>query len=208
MTDLTFYTNPMSRGRIARWMLEEVGTPYETRYLNYGEDMQSSDYKNVNPMAKVPAIVHGGRVVTEANAICAYLADAFPVANLAPPLNERDQYYRWIFFAAGPVEAVIGNTSMGFELTEEQKSMSGYGDLERVLSVLKIAVSRAPYVCGENFTAADVSLGSQIGFGLQFGILPSDPVLEEYRDRIYNRPAHIRAQEIDDAALAQNSDNS
>ncbi len=205
MTELKFFTNPMSRGRTVRWMLEEVGVPYETKILDYGEDMRSTDYKAINPMAKVPAIIHDGKIVTEANAICVYLADAFPEARLAPSLAERDQYYRWILFAAGPVEASISNTSMGFELTEEQKPMSGYGDFERVCNVLKLAVSQTSYVCGENFTAADVCLGSQIGFGLQFGILPSDPILESYRDRIYDRPAHIRAREIDDAIIAQST---
>lgn len=205
MPELKFFTNPMSRGRTVRWMLEEVGIPYETKILEYGEDMQSADYKAINPMAKVPAIIHNGKIVTEANAICAYLADAFPQACLAPLITERDQYYRWILFAAGPVEASISNTSMGFELKEEQKRMSGYGDFERVCKVLKMAVAKTAYVCGEDFTAADVCLGSQIGFGLQFGILPSDPILEAYRDRIYDRPAHVRAREIDDAIIGQSS---
>lgn len=207
MTNLTFYTHPMSRGRTVRWMLEEVGVPYETKFLNYGEEMRSPEYKSINPMAKVPAIVHNGKIVTEANAICAYLADAFPESNLAPPINDRAQYYRWILFAAGPVEASISNTSMGFKLSEEQKRNSGYGDFERVCEVLKMAVSQTPYVCGANFTAADVCLGSQIGFGLLFGILPSDPTLEGYRDRIFDRPAHITARNIDDAVIAQNSNS-
>ena len=205
--ELIFYTHPMSRGRTVRRMLAEIGVQYETQLLSYGEEMQSAEYKSINPMAKVPSIVHNGQVVTEANAICAYLADAFPEAKLAPPLNERDQYYRWMFFAAGPVEASISNTSMGFEIAEEQKQISGYGDFQRVCRVLSSAVSQSPYVCGKDFTAADVCLGSQIGFGLQFGILPSDPALEEYRDRIYERPAHVRAREIDDTLMAKNPNN-
>jgi glutathione S-transferase len=103
--ELVFYTNPMSRGRIVRWMLEEVGVPYRTEILAYGPAMKAESYRRINPMGKVPAIVHGETVVTECAAICAYLADAFPAAGLAPPLAERGAYYRWLFFAAGPAEA-------------------------------------------------------------------------------------------------------
>lgn len=108
-TPLTFFTNPMSRGRIARWMLEEVGEPYETQVVEYGEAMKSPEYLAVNPLGKVPAIRHGDQIVTECAAICAYLADAFPQAGLAPPVEQRGNYYRWMFFAAGPVEAAITN---------------------------------------------------------------------------------------------------
>src|SRR3546814_798624 len=107
--ELVFYTNPMSRGRIARWMLEEVGQPYRTQVLDYGTTMKAPEYLAVNPMGKVPAIQHGATVVTEAAAICAYLADAFPDAGLAPPLKDRGAYYRWMFYAAGPVESAVTN---------------------------------------------------------------------------------------------------
>ena len=99
--DLIFYTNPMSRGQIVRWMLEEVGAPYEPRILDYGTTMKDTAYLAVNPMGKVPAIVHDGKVVTECAAICAYLADAFPAAGLAPDPADRADYYRWLFFTAG-----------------------------------------------------------------------------------------------------------
>ena len=118
---LIFYTNPMSRGQIARWMIEEVGVPYEARILDYGTTMKAADYLAINPMGKVPAIVHDGRVVTECAAICAYLADAFPAAGLAPRDEERADYYRWLFFAAGPVEQAVTNKSMGFELAPEKE---------------------------------------------------------------------------------------
>src|SRR6056297_852735 len=115
MTDsLVLYTNPMSRGRISRWMLEEVGEPYETEIVFYGDAMQSAGYRAINPMAKVPALKHGDTVVTEAAAICAYLADVFPAAGLAPPADKRGAYYRWLFFGAGPLEAAVTNRALGF----------------------------------------------------------------------------------------------
>ena len=114
--DLVFYTNPMSRGRIARWMLEEVGCSYRTELLEYGTTMKAADYLAINPMGKVPAIRHGDTIVTECAAICAYLADVFPDAGLAPPPDARGAYYRWLFFAAGPLEAAVVNHSLGFEM--------------------------------------------------------------------------------------------
>src|SRR3569623_1649044 len=115
--DLVFYTNPMSRGRIVRWMLEEVGQPYRTELLEYETGMKAAQYLAINPTGKVPAIVHGGTVVTEGAAICAYLADAFPQAGLAPALDDRGDYYRWLFFAAGPVEAAVTAENFGYEPT-------------------------------------------------------------------------------------------
>ena len=123
MADLTFYTNPMSRGRIARWMLEEVGVPYETVLLDSATTMKQEPYLSVNPMGKVPAIVHHGHVVTECAAICAYLADAFPEAGLAPPTSARADYYRWLFFAAGPLEHAITNRSLGVTPTDSQQRL-------------------------------------------------------------------------------------
>src|SRR4051794_32436191 len=127
--ELVFYTNPMSRGRIVRWMLEEVGAPYRTEVLDYGTTMKAPGYLAVNPMGKVPAIRHGDAVVTEAAAICAYLADAFPKAGLAPAPGERlrGPYYRWLFFGAGPIEAAATNKAMGFEVPPDRKPMAGYG---------------------------------------------------------------------------------
>src|SRR5581483_9472493 len=124
MTDeIVFYTNPMSRGRVVRWMLEEVGEPYRTEVLEYGTTMKSADYLAINPMGKVPALRHGDTVVTEASAICAYLADAFPTAGLAPPPGSRlrGPYYRWLFFGAGPVEAAITNRALKVEPNAEQQ---------------------------------------------------------------------------------------
>src|SRR5919205_4677907 len=113
----------MSRGRIVRWMLEEVGQPYRTELLDYASTMKAAEYRAINPMGKVPAISHGGTVVTEAAAICAYLADAFPQAGLAPAPGDRRRgpYYRWMFFAAGPLEAAASNKAMGFEVPPERR---------------------------------------------------------------------------------------
>jgi len=206
MTDeLVFYTNPMSRGRIARWMLEEVGAPYRTEILEYGTTMKAPAYLAVNPMGKVPAIRHGDVVVTEGGAICAYLADAFPQSGLAPPIGDkrRGPYFRWMFFAAGPVESAVTNKSLGFVVPEGRERMAGYGSFSDVMKALEIAVAESEFVAGDAFTAADVYFGSQIGWGLQFGTLEKRPAFERYWDRIRDRPAAIRAREIDDKLVAR-----
>jgi glutathione S-transferase len=204
MTDLTFYTNPMSRGRIARWMLEEIGEPYETVLLDYGTTMKGADYLAVNPMGKVPAIKHGDTVVTETAAICAYLADAFPDKGLAPPPGHRKRgsYYRWLFFAAGPVEAAVTAKSLGLLAPADKKMMAGYGSFEETIDALERAITPGPYVCGEQFTAADLYLGAQIGWGMMFGSIDKRPAFEDYSGRLRSRPAAVRANEIDDAIIA------
>jgi glutathione S-transferase len=201
--ELIFYTNPRSRGRIVRWMLEEVGQPYRTEVLDYGTTMKAPAYLAVNPMGKVPALRHGDTVVTEAAAICAYLADAFPQAKLAPPPGDRLRapYYRWLFFAAGPIEASVSNKALGFIVPPEREPSIGYGSFERVMKTLEDAVSSANYLIGDSFTAADVYLGSQIGFGLMFGTLEKRPAFERYWQRISARPAYARARELDDALM-------
>lgn len=202
MTDaLTFYTNPMSRGRICRWMLEEVGCTYATEVLDYGTTMKGADYLAINPMGKVPAIRHGQTVVTECAAICAYLADAFPDAGLAPPLAERGAYYRWLFFAAGPVEAAVINKTMGFEAPEDKRQMLGYGTFEEVRDTLAKAVSGPGFVAGEQFSAADVYVGSHIGWGLQFKTIEPCPEFEGYWAKVSDREAYRRANQIDDALM-------
>ncbi|WP_267388339.1 glutathione S-transferase family protein [Sphingomonas sp. GC_Shp_3] len=200
--DLIFYTNPRSRGRIARWMLEEVGATYETVVLDYASSMKGAEYLTVNPMGKVPAIVHGGKVVTECAAICAYLADAFPHAGLAPPLDGRADYYRWLFFAAGPVEQAFTNKSMGVAPDDRQQRMAGYGCFEQTVDTLEAAVTGRDYVAGDTFTAADVYVGSQIGFMLQFGMLEARPAFAAYSERVYAREAFKRASALDDALIA------
>lgn len=199
--ELVFYTNPMSRGQIARWMLEEVGAEYRTEVLQYGPEMKSEDFLAVNPMGKVPTIRHGDVVVTEAAAICAYLADVFPEAGLAPPPGERGAYYRWMFFAAGPLEAATINRALKFEVPPERESMIGYGTLEAVLDTLEAAVSASEYIAGASFSAADVYVGSHLSFAFQFGSLEKRPAFVDYWSRLENRPARLRAQEIDGALM-------
>lgn len=198
---LTLYTNPMSRGRTARWMLEEVGAPDDTVLLDYGPPMRTPDYLALNPMAKVPTLVHGDRIVTECAAICLYLADAFPDAGLAPPPDRRGAYYRWIAFGAGPVEAAVTNHSMGFDPDPKFRARVGYGDYDSVIATLERAVGDSPYLAGESFSAADVYTGAQIGWGLRFGTIPDRPALRAYWDRISARPALARASTLDDAAM-------
>lgn len=201
---LTFYTNPYSRGRIVRWMLEELGAPYEQRVLGYDTSMKAPDYLALNPMGKVPAIVHDGHIVTEGAAICAYLADAFPEAGLAPrPGLARASYYRWMFFGAGPVESAVCDRMLKVEPTPEQQRAVGYGDFDRVLRTLDIAVSNAPFIAGDQFTAADVYVGSQIGFGMQFNTIPASSALTAYWARIKDRPARLKAAAMDDALVAE-----
>lgn len=201
---LTFYTNPMSRGRIVRWMLEEVGQPYETVVLDYGTTMKGRDYLAINPMGKVPAIKHGDTVVTECAAICAYLADAFPQAKLAPPSGSklRAPYYRWLFFAAGPIEAMASNHALGVQIPDEKRGMVGYGSREQVMDALEKALDGREYLVADTFTAADLYVGAQLGWGMQFGTIEKRPVFEHYVGPLLARPASVRAQEIDNALTA------
>lgn len=196
--DLVFYTNPMSRGQIVRWMLEEVGAPYRQVLLDYGPAMKSSDYLKINPMGKVPAVTHKGNVITECAAICAYLADAFPDANLAPEPANRADYYRWLFFAAGPLESAEIDRALKVTIEQEQQRMVGYGTYERTVEVLASAVDTSGYVAGETFSAADVYVGAHVIWGMQFGSLPKRREFEAYAEKLVNRPAYIRAKEIDE----------
>ena len=201
--DLIFYTNPMSRGQIVRWMLEEVGAPYEARILDYATTMKGADYLAINPMGKVPAVVHKGKVVTECAAICAYLADAFPEAGLAPDAADRADYYRWLFFASGPVEQAITAKHFGVEPDADQQRMAGFGSLPAALNALESAVAGKAYVAGDRFSAADVYVGSQIDWGLQFGTIASRPAFEAYVAPLRTRAAYKRAKEIDNALIAE-----
>lgn len=198
---LVFYTNPMSRGQIIRWMLEEVAVDYRENILEYGDQMVSPEYLAINPMGKVPAIKHGDKVVTECAAICAYLADAFPEAELSPTIAERADYYRWMFFAAGPLESAVTNKSLGFNTDEQQERMAGYGNYDRVISVLDEVLAQRKYICGEKFTAADVYLGSQIDFGLIFGSIESTDNFARYVSDLRSRSAYKNAKQKDQALI-------
>jgi glutathione S-transferase len=201
--DLVLSTNPMSRGRVARWMLEETGAPYRVEVLDYASSMKAPAYLAINPMGKVPALRHGDVVVTETAAICAYLADAFPQARLAPPPGDRlrGPYYRWLFFTAGPVEAAVSNKALGFVVPPERERMMGYGRVDTVLDTLEAAVSRSEHLVGDRFSAADLYVGSHLGFGMMFGTIEKRPAFQHYWQRLSERPACVRAKELDDALV-------
>lgn len=209
MADLVFYTNPMSRGQIVRWMLEEVGQPYTQRIIDYAvmadgsATMEDDDYGRINPMRKVPAIVHDGQIVTECAAIITYLADVFPEANLRPEVHEKADYYRWLFFAAGPVEQAVTNHANGWNPSPERQRMFGYGSFERTIDTLAAHLAENAFVCGERFTAADVYVGSQVLWGTQFGTMPKKAELEAYAERLSSRPAYRRAKAIDDSLISE-----
>jgi glutathione S-transferase len=200
--NLTFYTNPQSRGQIIRWMLEEVGAPYETVLLDYGTTMKAPEYLAINPMGKVPAIKHGQAVVTECSAICAYLADAFPAAGLAPPTDQRADYYRWLFYAAGPIEAAFSNKALGWEAPAERQGMLGYGNFATVIATIEAAVAGKPFLAGGKFSAADVYVGSMIDFMINFKQIESTPAFSAYLEPLRARPAYLRAKQIDADLIA------
>ena len=203
MAELIFYTNPQSRGQTVRWMLEEVGVPYQTEILGYGTSMKAEPYLSINPMGKVPAIVHKGKVVTEVAAICCYLADAFPEARLAPPTDERADYYRWIFFTSGPVEAAFSNKAAGWEPAPERQAMFGYGNYDLAINALEKAVAGREYIAADYFTAADLYVGANINFMLAFDLLEPREAFVEYARRMTDRDAYRRAKEIDGRLIAQ-----
>jgi glutathione S-transferase len=202
--ELVLYTNPMSRGRTARWMIEEIGRPYRAEIVEYAR-MKSPEYLAINPMGKVPALMHGDTLVTESAAICAYLADAFPEAGLAPPhvSRLRGPYYRWLFFTAGPVEAAITDKALGVTIRPEHVRMVGYGTREQALAALEDRLERSEYIAGDRFTAADVYVGSHIGFGMMFNTIDKRPAFERYWELVSARPAARRAREIDDKLVAE-----
>ena len=200
--EMIFYTNPQSRGQIARWALEEVGAEYRQEILEYGDAMKSEEFLKLNPMGKVPTIVHKGKVVTECAAICAYLADAFPESGLAPNLDNRAEYYRWLFFSAGPLEAAIVNRSLGVDVKEDQERMVGYGNYDLVLDTLSQQLLNSPYVAGDQFTAADIYVGSHVLWGLHFGSMEMRPGFEEYAARVSKRPGFKAAKKVDEQLIA------
>jgi glutathione S-transferase len=203
--ELVFYTNPMSRGRLVRWMLEEVGQPYRTEILEYGTTMKAPAYLAINPMGKVPALRHGDTIVTEGAAICAYLADAFPNARLAPPPDHRlrGPYYRWFFIAAGPLDHAETNRELGFEVPPDKRSVVGFGGVADMLAMLEATLTGREYLIGDRFSAVDVYVGMNLAWGMGAGTLERRPALERYVTRLRTRPAAVRAKEIDEALARQ-----
>lgn len=205
--DLVLYTNPRSRGAIARWMLEELGQRYRVELVTFGPAMRTPAFLALNPMGKVPVLTHGPRVVTEAAAICAYLATAFPQARLAPETpDESARFWRWLFFTAGPIESAVTHRAMGFQVPPDKRGMVGYGTPDKAVSVLEWAVAQSDWIAGDRFTAADVYVGAQVVWGLMFGTLPDRPAFTAYRDRIVARPAWTRSQDLNAADQARLDD--
>jgi len=193
----------MSRGQIARWALHEAGADYETEMMTW--ETRPDSYKTVNPMNKVPALVHyhngPDHVITECPAICHYLAETHPKPELAPKLEEKADYFRWLFFAAGPLEQAVVANSMGWEVPEDRKGMAGFGSFDLTVDALEGWLTDRQFVCGDRFTMADVYVGSQVDWGLQFGTLPDRSAFAAYRKRINARPAKQEANAIDMAAM-------
>ncbi len=206
---LRFFTHPMSRGRTVRWMLEEIGAPYETDIIGYGAAMKAPAYLAINPMGKVPAIQHGDIIVTECAAILAYLADAFPDAQLAPPPTspQRGPYYRWLFFGAGCVEPAASSKMLDITPTVEQQAMVGFGSLNAVMDTLDQALSETPeFLTGSQFTAADLYIGSQLEWLTSFGVFEKRESFVTFIARATNREAYRRANAADDKVLKDQPD--
>lgn len=205
MPMLTLYHAAPSRSSVVHWMLEELGEPYELKLLSLkGGDNRAPDYLAVNPMGKVPALRHGDVVVTEAAAICTYLADEFPQAKLNVPIGTptRGQYLKWLFFGPSCIEPAILDRAFPRK-DEASRGALGYGDFETVLSVLTKAVSAGTYILGEQFTAADVVIGSGLRWGMSFKLLPARPEFVAYVGRLEQRPALQRAIAKDNELMAQ-----
>ena len=203
MADYTFFTNPMSRGQIVRWALHEVGADYEQVLVDWQD--KPAAFLAANPMGKVPTIVHhapdGDRTVTEAAAICLYLAEMHPEAGLLPNDAETAAYLRWTFFAAGPIEQCITSRALKFEPTPQQEMLAGWGNFDRAMDTLDQFLTGRTWVCGERFTMADVYVGSSVDWGMTFGILPPRESFVAYAERIQARPAYKAAKAVDNALI-------
>ena len=203
MSTMTLYTNPQSRGRVVRWMLEEIGQPYDVKVMTFGGDIKSPEYLQLNPMGKVPALMHKGTIITEVAAICAYLAEQFPQANLAPPVDspERGSYYRWLFFVVGPFEMANSAKAFGWTIDDKTAVSAGCGHIQDSINTVKQTLAKQPYLCGDNFSAADLLMASYIGWETMMKVLEPNPVFAEYLERCCKRPAAKRADDLDNALM-------
>ena len=203
MSKLTLYTNPQSRGRIVRWMLEEIGEPYDVHIKEFGDDIKSTEFLTLNPMGKVPVLIHENTVVTEVAAICAYLADRFPDKQLAPAPDSalRGSYYRWLFFVAGPFEMAMTARAFQWRIDDSNVIAIGCGHIDDTLTTLEQALAAGPYLCGDSFTAADLLMASYVGWQIMMKNLAPKAVFTDYLERIEARPAAKRANELDDALI-------
>lgn len=205
MAEYTFFTHPMSRGQIARWALHETDSDYDQVLVDWAN--KPAALLEANPMGKVPVIVHhtsnGEKIVTEAAAICHYLAEMHPQAGLLPQDDEMADYFRWLFFAAGPLEQAIAARHLGFEPKPEQQGMAGWGSFERAIATLEQHLAARNYVCGSRFTMADVYVGSQVDWGLTFGTLPPNEAFVAYAELLQERSAYKAAKAIDNGLIEE-----
>jgi glutathione S-transferase len=201
---LTFYTNPRSRSSIVQWMLEEVGCGYAVHVLDFDTSMKSPAYLAINPMGKVPAIQHGEQIVTEAAAICAYLAETFPAAGLLPAPADRGAYYRWLFFTASCLEPAYVNFVAGWNpATAAKQREFGYGSYKRVLDTLSAYLRGRTYIAGERFSTADLYLAAHLNWGMMTGAIEKRSEFLAFREAHINRPAALRAQQQAKELMAQ-----
>ena len=195
MSSYTLFFNPQSRAMIARWAFAEVGIEPELVMVEWDDKPQS--LLEANPMGKIPTIIHhasdGDRVVTEGAAICHYVAEA-EGSDLLPGPHEAADYFRWLFFAAGPVETAVTNRAMGWEPKDEKQEMTvGFGNFDRVMDTLDSWFQSHDYVCGDRFSMADVYVGSQVDWGLTFGTMPERDSLKAYQGRLRKRDTYTAA---------------
>ncbi|WP_299191810.1 glutathione S-transferase family protein [uncultured Erythrobacter sp.] len=204
MADFTFYTVAMSRGQISRWALHEVGANYDQVVFGWGQ--RPEGFTDINPMNKVPALVHHHRqkdggdhdhIITEAAAINHYLAETHPDKGLLPDAHERAAYFRWLFFSAGPIEQAVIASAMGWEVPPERTAMAGFGTLDLALTAMEGWLSKHDFAAGSRFTMADTYVGSQFVWGLRFGSIPERPAFKAYVERVIQRPAYAEANAID-----------
>ena len=204
MAEYTFFFNPMSRSQIARWALHEAGADYEPVLVAWENKPQA--LLDANPMGKLPTVIHHHRghahVVTEGAAVCHYIAE-MSAPDLAPREHEKADYFRWLFFAAGPVEQAVTNRAYGWNPDEKQELSVGFGNFDRTIGALDWWFRSHDYVCGSRFTMADVYVGSQVDWGLLFGYLPERPAFLAYADRFRARDAYQAGKAIDNALMAE-----
>lgn len=202
---LVFYAHPYSRSRTVRWMLEELELQYEVKVMEFGTSMKSPEYRAINPMGKVPSLVHDDTIITEVVAICAYLADRFPDKGLAPPIesHERGSYYRWLFFVAGPFEQAMTAKFNNWVIDDQVAMSAGCGHVEDVIGTLQTILQGRKYLCGDSFTTADLIMSAYLGWMIMQKQIEALPVFTDYIALHSSRPAAVRAQELDDALAAK-----
>jgi glutathione S-transferase len=204
MADYTFFFNPMSRAQIARWALHEAGADYEPVFVDWAN--KPAALLAANPMGKLPTIVHHhnrhDHVVSEAAAVCHYLAEMSAPA-LLPRDEEKADYFRWLFFAAGPLEQAVTNRAYGWNPDEKQQMSVGFGSYERVIDALDGWFTSHAFVCGERFTMADVYVGSAVDWGLTFKSIPARASFAAYAERLHQREAYQAAKAIDGKLIAE-----